>query len=321
MLDFNPQLRTVVAFHSDSSAIPVARANGVTTVAVFPSGGILGGQVAVMNLDGWTYEENTVRTSAGVTFQFPTIGRSRGFSGFFQRQEDRSYEDLKKERDEKLDRLARLLDDARAYAKVPQEKRRPDLVLEALVPVVERRVPLFTAASREEEIRDAVSFADRVRVNLVITEGEEAALVAPLLKEHNIPVILGPVLTLPSREDMFHAATYQVAGELVAAGVKVAFATGDNTNVRQVPYNAAESVAWGLPREEAIKALTLNAAEILGVADRLGSIEPGKNATLFIARGDPLEVRTPITAVIIGGRNVDLGNRQLALYDRYRGRQ
>jgi imidazolonepropionase-like amidohydrolase len=299
----------------------VARANGVTTVAVFPSGGILGGQVAVMNLEGWTYEENTVSLSAGVTFQFPTIGRSGGFGGFFQRQEDRPYEELKKERDEKLDRLARLLDDARAYAKVPKEQRRIDLVLEALVPVVERQAPLFTGANREEDLRDAVAFANRVKVNIVITGGQEAALVAPLLKEHNIPVILGPVLTLPTREDLFHAATYQLAGELVAAGVKVAFATGDNTNVRQVPYNAAESVAWGLPREEAIKALTLNAAQILGVSDRLGSIEPGKDANLLIARGDPLEVRTPIAAVIIKGRNVDLANMQLALYERYRGRQ
>jgi imidazolonepropionase-like amidohydrolase len=322
MLDFNPQLRTAVAFHSDSDAIPVARANGVTTVAVFSSGGILGGQVGVMNLDGWTYEENTVNPNAGITFQFPTIGRSGGFGGGFSgQQEERPYEELKKERDGKLDRLARLLDDARAYAKAPRDQRRADLVLEALIPIVERKLPLFTAASREQDIRDAVAFAERVKVDIVITGGQEAALVAPLLKEHGIPVILGPVLTLPSREDMFHAATYQLAGELVAAGVKVAFATGDNTNVRQVPYNAAESVAWGLPREEAIKALTINAAQILGVADRLGSIEPGKDANLLIARGDPLEVKTPIAAVVIGGRSVDLGNKQLALYERYRGRQ
>jgi imidazolonepropionase-like amidohydrolase len=321
MLDFNPQLRTVVAFHSDSEAIPIARANGVTTVAIVPSGGILGGQVGVMNLAGWTYEENTVRADAGVAFQFPAIGRTGGFGGSFGPPEDRSYDEMKKERDGKLDRLATLLDDARAYARVPAGERRADLVLESLVPVVERRVPLFTAASREQDIRDAVAFADRVKVNIVITGGQEASLVAPLLKEHNIPVILGPVLTLPTREDMFHAATYQIAGELVAAGVKVAFATGDNTNVRQVPYNAAESVAWGLPREEAIKALTLSAAQILGVADRLGSIEPGKDANLLIVKGDPLEVRTPIAAVVIEGRQVDLGNKQLALYERYRGRQ
>jgi len=320
MLDFNPQLRAVVAYHSDSDAIPVARANGVTTVAVFPSGGILGGQVGVVNLDGWTWEESTVEPSVGVSFQFPTIGRAGGFFGFGP-PDERSYEEMKKERDAKLDRLARLLEDARAYAAVPKEQRQTDWTLEALVPIVERRQPLFTAANREQDIRDAVAFADRVKVRIVLTGGLEAGLVAPLLKEKNIPVILGPVLTLPTREDMFHAATYQLAGELAKAGVKIAFATGDNANVRQVPYNAAQSVAWGLSREDALMALTINAAEILGVADRLGSIEPGKAANLIVASGDPLEVKTPITAVIINGRNVDMDNKHLALYERFLTRQ
>jgi imidazolonepropionase-like amidohydrolase len=320
LLDFNPELRAVVAYHSDSDAIPVARANGVTTTGVFPAGGILGGQVAVMNLDGWTWEESTLRPSAGVTFQFPTIGRTGGFFFGDQPPDDRSYEDLKKERDEKLDRLARLLEDARAYARIPAGQRRRNWALEALIPVVERRAPLYTAAGREQEIRDAIEFAERVNVRIVLTGAQEAALVTTLLKDKNIPVILGPVLTLPTREDMFHAATYQAAGELARAGVKFAFATGDNTNVRLLPYHASQSVAWGLDRDEAIKALTLHAAEILEVADRVGSIEPGKDANLLIAAGDPLEVRTQITHVVIGGQNVDLGNKHEALYERFMAR-
>jgi imidazolonepropionase-like amidohydrolase len=154
-------------------------------------------------------------------------------------------------------------------------------------------------------------------VRIVITGGLEAPIVAPLLKEKNIPVVLGSVLTLPSREDMFHAASYQAAAELALAGITFAFATGDNTNVRLLPYNAAMSVAWGLSRDDAIKALTINAAEILGVADRIGSLEAGKEANLVIAKGDPLEIRTPITHVVIAGRNVDLGNKHQALFERY----
>jgi imidazolonepropionase-like amidohydrolase len=227
---------------------------------------------------------------------------------------------MKKERDEKLDRLARLVADARAYANVPKEQRRLDWALEALVPIVERRAPLFTAANRERDIRDAIAFADRINVNMVLTGGQEAGLVASLLSEKKIPVILGPVLTLPSREDQFHAATYQLAGELSKAGVKVAFATGDSTNVRQLPYNAAASVAWGMSRDDALEALTIGAAEILGVADRLGSLEPGKDANLFLSKGDPLEVRTEITHVVIAGRNVDVGNKHEALYERYMAR-
>jgi imidazolonepropionase-like amidohydrolase len=156
--------------------------------------------------------------------------------------------------------LARLLDQARAYAKAAGPDHQVDWVLEALVPVIERRIPLYTLAMREQDIKDAIAFAERVDVKIVIAAGPEAALVAPLLREKDVPVILGSVLTLPPREDMFHAASYQAAGELEKAGVKFAFATGDSTNVRQVPYQAAQSVAWGLGRDAALRALTINAA-------------------------------------------------------------
>jgi imidazolonepropionase-like amidohydrolase len=318
MLDFNPQLRTMVSFHPDSDAIPVGRANGITTVAATPAGGLLGGQVAVMNLDGWTWEEAAVRPSAGIAFQFPTIGRAGGsFFGGQDPERERTYEDLKKERDAKLDSVARLLDQARSYAKANPAERPSDAVLEALVPLVSGEVPLLTVASREQDIRDAVAFADRVKARIVISNGIEAPLVASLLKDKGIPVILGPVLTLPAREDAHHAASYRAAAALAEAGVKFAFATGDANYVRNLPYHAAMSVAWGLPRDEAIKALTINAAEILGVADRLGSLEPGKIANLFVAAGDPLEIRTPIRHVIINGRDVPLTNKHEQLYERY----
>jgi imidazolonepropionase-like amidohydrolase len=325
MLDFNPQLRPTVAFHNDSEAIPVARANGVTTVGVMPGGGVLGGQAAVMNLDGWTWEESTVKPSVGVTFQFPTLRPTQGFEGGGRgsAQADRSYDDLKKDRDRKLDELARLLDRARAYVAAAGPSRQTDWVLDALVPIVERREPFFVHADKDNDIRDAVAFADRAKVKIVIVGGLEAPFVSALLKEKGVPVILGPVLTLPTREDASHAATYQAAGELVRAGVKIAFTAGgagDSANLRQLPYNAAESVAWGLSRDEAVKALTINAAEILGVGDEIGSLEPGKMANLFVAKGDPLEVRTEITRVIINGRDVSLMNKQLALYQRYMGR-
>jgi imidazolonepropionase-like amidohydrolase len=322
ILDFNPQLRPNVAFHNDSDAIPVARASGITTIALTPGGGLLGGQVAIMDLDGWTFEESTVAPSVGVSFLFPAIaGGGRGGGGFGGPPPDRSFDDMKKERDARLDRVARLLDDARAYAKAAGPNRQRDLVLESLVPVVERRVPLITQAGNERSIRDAVAFADRVGVRMVIAAGPEAAMVAPLLKEKSIPVILTNVLDLPSREDLPHQASYAAAGELAKAGVTFTFAVTNETNVRLLPYHAAMSVAWGLSREDALKALTMNAAQILGVSDRIGSLEKGKIANLFVAKGDPLEVRTPITHVVIAGRNVPLDNKHLALYERYMKRQ
>src|SRR5439155_11051073 len=236
IVDFNPQLRPQVAFHNDSDAIPVARANGVTTAAVTPSGGLLGGQVAVMDLDGFTWEESTVRTAVGITFQFPPMGGGGGRGGGAfgaPAGPPRPYQDLKRERDARLDQVARLLEEARAYAKAAGPNRATDWKLEALVPVVEKRIPLITRATTEADIRDAVAFADRVTVRIVISGGLEAPLVAPLLTERNIPVLLGPILTLPSREDLPHQASYAAAGELAKAGVKFAFATGDADNARQ----------------------------------------------------------------------------------------
>jgi imidazolonepropionase-like amidohydrolase len=316
--DYNPELRTRVAYKADSDAIPIARANGVTAVAPVPDGGILAGEVPVMKLDGWTWEEATVKPSAGIAFDFPAIGGRRGFGG--GAGGDRPYAELKKERDRKLDGLARLLDQARAYAKAGPGRAR-DWTLEALVPVVEGRTPLIASTRSEADIRDAVAFAGRAGVKIVIAAGPEAALVAPLLAGQHVPVILGSVLTLPAHEDMFHAASYQAAGQLAAAGVTFAFATRDTTNVRLVPYEAAMSVAWGLPRDRALRALTIDAARILGVDDVMGSLEPGKMGNLLIADGDPLDIRTAITRVVIGGRDVGLENRQKDLYEKYLARK
>jgi imidazolonepropionase-like amidohydrolase len=293
-------------------------------VAVVQTGGIFGGEVPVMNLDGWTWEEATVKANAGIQFTFPALGggggRGGGGRGRGQPPPDRTYDDLRRERDRQLDEIVRLFEQARAYASAGPDKT-IDWTLEALVPVVERRLPLVTAVNREQDIRDAVAFADRARINIVIAGGAEAGYVAQLLKDKNIPVILSDRLTMPTREDDFHASSYQLAGELVKAGLKVAFSTGGNSNVRLLPYNAAMSVAWGMNRDDALKALTIHAAEILGVADRIGSLEPGKDANLFIAKGDPLEVRTEVTHVFIAGNDVGTANKHQALYEKYMNRQ
>ena len=240
MLDINAAVRAQVAYQSDSDAIAVARVNGVTTIGVMPAGGLLGGQAAVMNLDGWTWEEATVKPTVGVTFQFPNIGGGGGggggggFGGGGGQQ--RRFEELKRERDARVKKVEELIERAKAYAKLPAAERRIDWNLEALVPVVQGRQPLFVQASNEAVIRDAVAFADRMGVKIVITGGIESPLAAPLLKEKNIPVLLGSVLTLPSREDFHHAAAYRAAGELAEAGVKFGF--GD----RQLSERSAAAV-------------------------------------------------------------------------------
>lgn len=323
MHDYNPQLRTRVAYHSESDSIPVARANGITTVAVVPGGGIFGGEVAIMNLDGWTWEEATLKPNVAIEFNFPSIGGGGGRGGRGGRGAGggpATFEQIKKQRDDRLAEISKTFALARAYAKGGPDKAK-DLVLEALVPVVEGRLPLLTNVSGDTNIRDAVLFAEREKVKIIIAGATDAALVAPFLKEKNVPVIIGSVLTTPSREDAFHAASYQAAGELVKAGVKVAFSTSDAAYVRNLPFHAAMSVAWGLDRTEALKALTINAAEILGIADRVGSLEAGKDANLFVSKGDPLEAKSEVTRVVIQGKDVGLDSKHLALYQKYIARQ
>jgi imidazolonepropionase-like amidohydrolase len=317
MLEINASVKAQVAYQSDSDAIPVARVNGITSVAVVPAGGLIGGQVAVMNLDGWTWEEATLQPVAGVSFQFPPLMRG-GFGG--SPDASRKYEELKKERDARVQRVEDLIARARAYAKIAAADRATDWNLAAMVPIAERRQPLFVAASNEADIREAVAFADRANIRIVITGGLESPLAAPLLKEKNIPVILGSVLTLPGREDAHHAATYKAAGELAQAGVTFAFGTGGAANNRLLPYEAAISVAWGLERSRALRAITLDAATILGVADRVGSLEPGKIANLVIANGDPMEMKTQFTHIFINGRNVGLKSKHTELYERFSSR-
>jgi imidazolonepropionase-like amidohydrolase len=324
MHDINAGLRAYVAYQADSDAIAVARTNGVTTIGVMPAGGLLGGQAAVMNLDGWTWEEATLQPTIGVTFQFPAIGGGGGFGGGGGggggAAQPRRYEDLARERNLRVKAVEDIVNRAKGYAKIPAADRRIDWNLEALVPIVERRQPLFVQASTEEAIREAVAFADRVGVRIVITGGLEAPLVAPLLAEKNVPVLLGSVLTLPSREDLHHAATYKAAGELAEAGVKFGLATGSYQNVRLLPYEAAISIAWGLPRDKALRAITIDTADILGVASQVGSIEPGKLANVVIWQGDPLDLRTPVPRVFIAGRDVGPHSKHFDLYERFSNR-
>lgn len=323
MLDYNAHLRTRVAYKADSDAIAIARTNGVTAAAIVPSGGIIGGDIPVMNLDGWTWEEATVRSSIGLVLRFPGLGSGGGggAGGSAAPAREQTYDDLKKDRAKKLDEIAAIFEDARAYAKAGPG-RTVDWTLDALGPVVSGQQPLVIVTSSDADIREAVAFAERLKVRLVLTAGPEAALAAPLLAAKKVPVILTGALTLPSRDDLFHAASYQAAAVLARAGVTFAFSSGgDTTSVRLLPYDVAMAVAWGLDRDEAIRAMTIRPAELLGVSDVMGSLEPGKLANFFIASGDPLEIRTAVTHVFINGRDVGISDRHRELYEKWMARQ
>ncbi len=315
--DFNPQLRAIVAVHPASEHIPVTRANGITTVVTAPGGGVISGQAALIHLDGWTWEQMQVRSPIAMILQFPVIqaGGTRGVG-----RARTPYPEAKRRYERQLHQLREFFEQARRYQKAKQAGApgfRTDAKMEAMLPVLEGKLPLVARVVRERAIREAIAFAESQKVRLVLAEAREADKVADLIKQKNIPVILGPTLALPLEEDDPYDRSYTLPAVLHKAGVKFAFASFSTSFARNLPYQAAMAVAFGLPHDEALRALTLYPAEIWGVSEMLGSIEKGKLGDLIVTDGDPLETRTQIRQVFIQGRVVDLNNKHLRLYEQY----
>jgi hypothetical protein len=315
MLEFNQMLRTRVAYQSDSDAIPIARVEGVTSAGIFMTGGMITGDVPLMNLDGWTWEENLVRPTVGLAMTYPGgAGGGRGGGGGGGGRGGGAGGGAT------IADLDKLLVQARAYG--ANANRQMDWNLEPFVPVVQKKQVLFIQSTTDNGVRDAIAWAERQGINIVIRTSPASAVAnAALLKAKNVPVILSNVLSMPTGEDTFHAANYQAAGELAKAGVTFAFSSGGYENVRLVPFQAAMSVAWGLSHDEAIKALTINAAKIFGADKAIGSLEVGKLANLVVVSGDPLEIRSHIQHVVIAGHDVPLESKHTELFKRYMNRQ
>ena len=339
---FDPQLRAEVAINPSSEHIPVTRANGITAVITLPmaaggeggggrrgggGGSIITGQAALVHLDGWTWEEMDVKKSAAMAMRFPSILSGGGRFGGGDLPPDIaarfSFTESKKNYETELRELKEFFEEARRYQKAKAANLkgfRTDLKFEAMLPVLEGKEPLVVMASRERAIHDAVQFSDQQKVKVIIADPHELGKMGPELKARNISAILGPTLALPLHEDDPYDAAYALPGQFYKAGVKFAFGTFNNEFSRNLPYQAATAVAFGLPYDEALKAVTMNPAQIWGVADKMGSIEEGKSADLMITDGDPLEARTQVKQLFIKGKTVDLSNKHTRLYEKYLNR-
>ncbi len=221
-------------------------------------------------------------------------------------------------------KINEFFDTARQYQKERAAKApgfKTDLKMEAMIPVLEGKVPLAVSAARASVIHDAIALADKQRIRIVILQPRDIAKAGPELKAKNIPVILGRVLALPEQEDDPYDGAFTQPAEAYKAGVKFAFGTFTNEFVRNLPYQAATAVAFGLPYEEALKAVTINPAQIWGHANDLGSVEKGKVADLIVTTGDPLEISTQVKYVFIKGKEIPLVNKQTRLYEKYMSRQ
>lgn len=296
--DLNPEVLAAVAVNPDSTAIPVARTNGILTMGVFPQRGIVPGRISVMNLDGWTNEDMTVRADAGLSIRWSTG-------------------------DEARQSLDKLIVDARAWhrAREAQPDLTVDLRLQAMGSVLRGDAKVFLAAQSVAEIEQAVVWATDHGLRPVIVGGRDARLCLPLLEKHRVPVMVLGTHRLPRRRDAPIDDPFTLPLALHEAGVPWCLASGDSFyNERNLPYHAATAAAYGLPPAEAIRAITLYPARVLGVEKRLGSLDVGKDATLIVTDGSPLELTTKVVHAFVRGGRVDLSNKQTELEAKYRER-
>lgn len=327
--EMNPNAQAIIATNPHSAHVGVTRVNGVTSVATLPTGGIISGQAAFINLDGTTPNEMALVRSAALVINFPRVVVPPGPLSFLQPPQSPNIPEATAARDQQLDGLRKMLRDAEAYGRAQDAyKRDPRLprsssnvVLAALVPFVRGERPVILRADREAEIRAAVRFAEEMKLRPIILGGNDAWKAAALLKERGVPVVLTGTLDLPLREDDDYDTLYGNAARLQQAGVRFCISTGDSgAHVRDLPYHAGMAAAFGLARDEALRAVTLYPAQIMNVADQVGSIAAGKIANLVITDGDILEPRTRVRQLFINGRPIPLTSRHTQLYEQFKNR-
>jgi imidazolonepropionase-like amidohydrolase len=314
--DFTPHMKALTAVNPSSVSIPVTRTNGVTTVLTKPSGGTFPGQAALIDLWGYTPDQMYAGFQAPL-LRFPSTGK-RG------RRDRRSEEDIKKDADKATKKLNEIWDKAILYTRIDsnrvasnKEKAKYNPQMDALVPVVKGEENLLVEVNSKNDILLAISWVRKYDIHTIFTGVAEGWRVADSLAKYNIPVVTGPMLSTPSRTSDPYNIAYANASKMQQAGVKVAIRTNDTENVRNLPFNAGFAATYGMGTEEALKAITINTAEIFGVADKYGSLEKGKIANLFVCDGDPFEMKTKISHLFIKGWNVPMENRHTLLYEEY----
>ena len=327
--DFNPNAKAIIAVNPHSAHVGVTRVEGITNTLTAPTGGLISGQAALINLLGTAPKEMAVVPQAALVINYPRIGfGGGGFGGGFQQPANLA--DTLSANERQVEQIRKMLRDAEAYGRAQdayakdKSLPRPDrnVVLEPLVPYVRGEQPVIFRADREAEIRGALRFAEEMKLKPIILGGDDAWKVASLLKEKNVPVILTGIFSLPGREDDAYDSLYENPAKLQQAGVRFCISTGDaGPEVRNLAQYAGMAAAFGLSKADAVKSVTLYPAQILNVADRLGSIEVGKMANLVVTDGDLLEIRTRIRFLLIDGRPVVLTSRHTELNDAFKNRK
>jgi len=314
--DFNPNVRADVAVNAESRHIGTSRSAGVLIAFSTPGGGLISGMSSALSLEGWSWEEMSMESAAALNVNWPNPNprRFRGFGGGRGQQEDPpSYE-------EQVQQLKAFFGEARAYrdAVGAGTEVRTDSRYAAMIPVFDRTIPIMVSADGAAQINDAITWATAEDLRIVIRGGRDAIHVADRLVANDIPVILTSTMAAPGRDYEGYDGAYTMPARLYEAGVRFAISGGSGSlYTNRLPWEAGVAVAFGLPEEEALKAVTINAAEFMGVDDRVGSLEPGKQATFLITTGTPLDMTNDIEQSYIQGREIDMMDIQKFFFEKY----
>lgn len=306
-----PNMQALTTVNPNSEAIGVTRVSGVTTVLTVPSGGLFPGTAALINLNGYTPDQMYGGFKA-VVMNFPSSGRR----GRFDRRSD---EDVKKDSEKALKEANEIWGNASKYLELKKSGAELQFYpeMDQLSKAVSGELPLLIVVNTASDIQNAIKWVDGKNIKVIFTGVAEGWRVADEIAKAGIPVITGPVQDLPTRQSDRYDTPYANAGKMAKAGVKVALRTDEEENVRNLPFHAAFAAAYGLGKEDALKAITINPAEIFGIADQYGSVEAGKRANLIISTGDPLETKSQILHVFIDGYMIPMSNRHIRLYQEF----
>jgi imidazolonepropionase-like amidohydrolase len=319
--DLNPNVRAIVAYNSDSRVINTLRSNGILLANVIPQGSLLTGSSSVVQLDAWNWEDAAYKTDAGIHLNLPSLmARPGGFRGFGGggAGPSASQTDPVKEGLEQIEKVKVFFREAKAY-QAEGKHEETNLKFEAVRGLFEKKQKLYVNANTVKQILVALDFVKEFGVDMVIVGGSDSYQVADLLKKHNVSVILQQPHSLPTATDDDVDQPYKTAAALQKAGVLFSISDDDSqTRGRNLAFNAGTAAAYGLTKEEALAAITLNTAKIMGVADKTGSIEAGKDANIVVSDGDILDMRTSnVTDAFIQGRKIDLTDKHKLLNERY----
>jgi imidazolonepropionase-like amidohydrolase len=314
--DLNPSVRSLVAYNTDSKVTNTLRANGILLANIVPEGGLVSGSSSIVQLDAWNWEDAAYKMDNGIHITMPSlIPRPTRMRGPAQGVDN----DPIKQGLEQVDGIKNFLAEAKAYSTEAKHDE-TNLKFAAVKGLFDKSQKLYVHANTVKQMLIALDFVKQLGIDVVIVGGSDSWQIADLLKQNNVAVILGSPHSLPTLEDDDVDQPYKTAAMLQKAGVLYAINDDDGqTRGRNLPFVAGTGVTYGLTKEQALTAITLNAAKILGIADKTGSIEAGKDANVVIATGDILDMRSSIvTDAFIQGRKISLDNKQKQLYERYK---